>query len=64
MTLTPKARQCPDCDSTQVRRSMPMSWRERNLLPKLLIRVYRCEDCGMRFYGFRFFRRLAVSAAY
>lgn len=36
-----------------------MSKRERYLFPKLFIRPYRCEDCGRRFYGFRFFRRLA-----
>jgi hypothetical protein len=42
---------------------MPMSWRERNVFPKLFIRVYRCEECGNRFYGFRFFRRLASSTS-
>jgi len=41
---------------------MPMSWRERYIFPKLFIRVYRCESCGYRFYGFRFFKRLAASA--
>lgn len=41
---------------------MPMSWRERYILPKLFIRAYRCEGCGHRFYGFRFFKRLTASA--
>ena len=40
-----------------------MSWRERYLLPKLFVRPYRCEECGHRLYGFRFFHRLATSAS-
>jgi len=62
VTLTAKPRQCPECSSLKIRRSMPMSWRERYIFPKLFIRVYRCESCGYRFYGFRFFKRLAASA--
>jgi hypothetical protein len=61
MALTPKSRECPDCLSTGVRRSMPMSWRESNVLPKFFMRIYRCEACGHRFYAFRFFRRLVTS---
>jgi len=38
-----------------------MSRRERYLYPKLMMRPYRCDDCGHRYYGFKFFRRMVFS---
>jgi hypothetical protein len=38
-----------------------MTWSERYFFPKVFFFTYRCEDCGRRFHGFRFFRRLAAS---
>ncbi|MEO6120240.1 MAG: hypothetical protein ABIP12_06065 [Terriglobales bacterium] len=61
MTIRFKLRRCPECSSTGIRRSRPMSWRERYFFPKIFLLPYRCEDCSRRFYGFRFFRRTATS---
>jgi hypothetical protein len=51
-------RQCPSCGSTWVRSSAAVNWRERKLLPLVMLKPLRCERCGFRFYGNALDRRL------
>jgi len=51
-------RRCPSCDGVGVRRSARKNPFEAALLPFLLTRPFRCENCGNRFYGLAFRRRL------
>jgi len=53
-------RRCPSCDSAEVRRSARKNFFEAALLPFLLTRPFRCENCGNRFYGLAFRRRVAA----
>ena len=50
-------RRCPSCGCAEVRRSARKNSFEAALLPFLLTRPFRCENCGNRFYGLAFRRR-------
>lgn len=50
------AHRCLRCGSTHLRRSHRKNAFERFLLPLLLIRPYRCQECKLRQYGFGFRR--------
>ena len=50
-------RRCPSCGCVEVRRSARKNSFEAALLPFLLTRPFRCENCGNRFYGLAFRRR-------
>ena len=45
-------RECPNCKSTDVRRSQMTGFLERSILRIIGIRAYRCERCDQRRYGF------------
>jgi hypothetical protein len=51
---TPKAakRPCPYCRSLEIARSQRRGPIEKYLLRAMRVRVYRCDDCNSRFYGF------------
>jgi len=51
-------RRCPSCGSVEVRRSTRKNFFEAALLPFLLTRPFRCENCGNRFFGLAFRRRI------
>src|SRR5882762_7277912 len=51
-------RRCPTCSSIHVRRSSRRNSFEVALLPFLLARPFRCENCGNRFYGLALRRRV------
>jgi hypothetical protein len=51
-------RRCPSCGRVEVRRSARKNTFEVALLPFLFARPFRCEICGIRFYGFTFRRRV------
>ncbi len=53
-------RRCPSCGSAEVRRSARKNFFEAALSPFLLTRPFRCENCGSRFYGLAFRRRVAA----
>ena len=44
-------RRCPSCGFIEVRRSAKRNFFEVALLPFLLARPFRCENCNYRFYG-------------
>ena len=48
---------CPRCDSLQVRRSKRKNLVEAVAMRLALVRPYRCENCGDRYYGFSWRRR-------
>jgi len=50
------AHRCLRCGSSHLRRSHRKNAVERFLLPLLLIRPYRCQECKLRQYGFGFHR--------
>ena len=50
-------RRCPSCGCVEVRRSARKNSFEAVVLPFLLTRPFRCENCGNRFYGLAFRRR-------
>jgi hypothetical protein len=45
-------RSCPHCRSVEVTRSHRRGPIEKYLLRAIHVRVYRCDDCNSRFYGF------------
>lgn len=49
---------CPACRSFDVRRSHRRSLLEVVLLPLILMRPFRCEDCGKRHYNLAWTRAL------
>jgi ribosomal protein L37AE/L43A len=51
-------RRCPSCGRVEVRRSARKNFFEAALLPILLTRPFRCENCGNRFFGLAFRRRI------
>jgi len=51
-------RRCPSCNSVEVRRSTRKNFFEAALLPFLLTRPFRCENCGNRYCGLAFRRRV------
>src|SRR3981189_530916 len=53
-------RRCPSCGRVEVRRSARKNFFEAALLPILLTRPFRCENCGDRFYSLTFRKRAAV----
>jgi hypothetical protein len=53
-------RHCPSCGRVEVRRSARKNFFEAALLPILLTRPFRCENCGDRFYSLTFRKRVAV----
>jgi len=53
-------RRCPSCGRVDVRRSARKNAFEVALLPFLLARPFRCENCNNRFYGPAFQRRVPV----
>ncbi len=50
-------RRCPNCGSTNVRRSSPRSLADV-LIFLLLHRPYRCHGCDFRYYGLAFSKRV------
>ena len=54
---------CPECRSFDVRRSHRRSLVEVVILPLLLLRPFRCEDCGKRHYNLVWTRALPEHAA-
>ncbi len=56
-------RRCPSCGRVEVRRSARKNFFEAALLPTLLTRPFRCENCGIRFYGLSFRRRVPAHYA-
>ncbi len=53
-------RHCPSCGRIEVRRSARKNFFEAALLPILLTRPFRCENCGDRFYSLTFRKRVAI----
>src|SRR6266481_10042897 len=53
-------RRCPSCGCIEVRRSARKNFFEAALLPILLTRPFRCENCGDRFYSLTFRKRVAI----
>ena len=53
-------RRCPSCGCIEVRRSAKKTLFEATLLPFLLARPFRCENCNYRFYGSVFRKRVQV----
>lgn len=49
---------CPACRSFDVRRSHRRSLLEVVVLPLVLLRPFRCEDCGKRHYNLVWTRAL------
>jgi hypothetical protein len=49
---------CPSCKSFDVRRSHRRGWFEILVLPLILLRPFRCEDCTKRHYNLMFTRAL------
>jgi len=49
-------RRCPQCKSTDVRRSFSPKWADKIMI-FLIRRPYRCHHCGLRYYGFAFSAR-------
>lgn len=45
-------RLCPYCRSVEIARSHRRGPIEKYLLRAIRVRVYRCDDCNSRFYGF------------
>ena len=45
-------RPCPYCRSVEIARSHRRGPIEKYLLRAIHVRVYRCDDCNSRFYGF------------
>jgi hypothetical protein len=45
-------RLCPYCQSAEIARSHRRGPIEKYLLRAIHVRVYRCDDCNSRFYGF------------
>jgi hypothetical protein len=45
-------RLCPYCRSVEITRSHRRGAIEKYLLRAINVRVYRCDDCNSRFYGF------------
>lgn len=48
-----KKNECPQCDSSQVRRSIRRGFFERVLYRILRLWPYRCDRCDIRFLGFQ-----------
>jgi hypothetical protein len=46
------SRLCPYCQSVEIARSHRRGSIEKYLLRAIHVRVYRCDDCNSRFYGF------------
>jgi hypothetical protein len=55
-------RRCPRCDSLHVCRVPRKTLIENFGLRIVLLRPYRCEDCGDRYYGFALQKRAAAPA--
>ncbi len=53
---------CPDCNSFRVHRSKRRGLFEWVVLPLLLLRPFRCEDCDRRHYGFVFSGRSSAES--
>ncbi|MGH9775186.1 MAG: hypothetical protein ACRD50_09600 [Candidatus Acidiferrales bacterium] len=56
------ARICPSCQSLDVRRSHRKGLLETFVLPFLLLRPYRCNECQNRHINFIFSRRISVES--
>jgi hypothetical protein len=54
---------CPACRSFDVRRSHRRRLLEVILLPLILMRPFRCEDCGQRHYNLVWTRALPGHAS-
>jgi hypothetical protein len=50
-------RNCPDCHSGNVRRSVRWGILETSVLPLLMLRPFRCEKCDCRYFGLFFAAR-------
>ena len=57
MFLISLKRHCPVCHNHEIHRSRRHGMIERFILPFLLLRPFRCADCGGRYVGL-FFARL------
>jgi len=44
-------RQCPDCQSINVRRSKRQGFAEKCIFPIFLMRPFRCQACAYRYFG-------------
>ena len=56
-------RRCPQCQSNKVHRSHRRGIVEKCLLPLVLLRPLRCDECDYRYLGFVFARRVEDAAA-
>jgi hypothetical protein len=52
LSFAEKMNQCPQCDSSRVRRSHRRGFLERVLFRILFVWPYRCDACDVRFLGF------------
>ena len=50
-------RNCPDCHSGNVRRSVRWGILETFVFPLLMLRPFRCEKCDCRYFGLFFAAR-------
>jgi hypothetical protein len=53
LLLAKKMKECPQCDSSRVRRSYRRGFLERFLYRILFLWPYRCDARDVRFLGFR-----------
>ena len=53
---------CPFCQSRAISRSRRRGLIDRFILAPLMVRPYRCRDCGMRYKSFSFRKKPASSS--
>ena len=56
-------RRCPVCNSGYVHRSMRRGFAESWILPLLLTRPFRCEECDARYFGPVFAARVSEKSS-
>ena len=52
---------CPNCFSLEVRRSRSKTFLELFVLPLVLLRPYRCEQCEHRYYNWVFSKKYPLA---
>jgi hypothetical protein len=53
---------CPKCKNLDVRRSHRKGFLETFILPLLLLRPYRCNECQLRHINTVFARKVSIAA--